>query len=396
MSIDKIDGFDEGPVANSHIPLTWWQRYKIAHGTAMALQFLHTVKKQPLIHGDVKSANILLDKNMEPKLGDFGLAREGKSQLTSLKVSRVHGTKPYLPADYLRSKKLSVKVDTYSYGVVLFELCTGLRAYDENRKEGSKLLKELIDDTDDIESLRDQNLRSVPDDQIFGTLSTLAKECVAHKPSKRPDMKIVFDDLNAFGEVLRVKKISMDDISATPQSPIQLQLEYDRSGRAPSLALPYPSDISNLPCPSPVPPSFTRLPDVHHINISPPTADINSRDCPPSYNEVMMPTDGVFNLVNPLLPQLSGLNLHASVNHYPTEKPPNATSRSSSVYDGSQSRASTGPSYLPVAPKSDQNQLPLLTELGNYSTGTNSSYFSGKQPTAKNKISAIFDENISD
>lgn len=55
-------------------------------------------------------------------------------------MSRVHGTKPYLPDDYLRHKKLSVKVDTYSYGVVLFELCTGLRAYDEKRKGGPKLL----------------------------------------------------------------------------------------------------------------------------------------------------------------------------------------------------------------------------------------------------------------
>lgn len=46
-------------------------------------------------------------------------------------VSSVHGTKPYLPEEYLRNKKLSTKVDCYSYGVVLFELCTGLRAYDE-------------------------------------------------------------------------------------------------------------------------------------------------------------------------------------------------------------------------------------------------------------------------
>lgn len=58
----------------------------------------------------------------------------------TFQVSRVHGTKPYLPADYLRSKKLSVKVDTYSYGIVLFELCTGLRAYDEKRERGKFLV----------------------------------------------------------------------------------------------------------------------------------------------------------------------------------------------------------------------------------------------------------------
>ena len=48
-------------------------------------------------------------------------------------VSRVHGTRPYIPEEYLRDKKLSTKVDCYSYGVVLFELCTGLRAFDDKR-----------------------------------------------------------------------------------------------------------------------------------------------------------------------------------------------------------------------------------------------------------------------
>lgn len=57
--------------------LNWMQRHEIAKGTARGLQFLHTIGNKPLIHGDIKSANILLDKNFEPKIGDFGLAREG-------------------------------------------------------------------------------------------------------------------------------------------------------------------------------------------------------------------------------------------------------------------------------------------------------------------------------
>lgn len=70
-------------------------------------------------------------------MGDFGLAREmtgpASSNASYVKVSRVHGTRPYLPDEYLRSKKLSTKVDTYSFGIVLFELATGLRAYEEQR-----------------------------------------------------------------------------------------------------------------------------------------------------------------------------------------------------------------------------------------------------------------------
>lgn len=66
-------------------PLTWLQRHEIAKGTARGLQFLHTIGNKPLIHGDIKSANILLDRNFEPKIGDFGLAREGPKK-DSMKV----------------------------------------------------------------------------------------------------------------------------------------------------------------------------------------------------------------------------------------------------------------------------------------------------------------------
>lgn len=67
-------------------PLSWIQRHEIARGTACGLQYLHTIGEKPLIHGDIKSANILLDKNFEPRIGDFGLAREGPES-DSMKVS---------------------------------------------------------------------------------------------------------------------------------------------------------------------------------------------------------------------------------------------------------------------------------------------------------------------
>lgn len=63
----------------------------------------------------------MLDPRFEPKIGDFGLAREGPTQqYTHVKVSKVHGTRPYLPVELLRGRKFSTKVDTYSFGVVSF------------------------------------------------------------------------------------------------------------------------------------------------------------------------------------------------------------------------------------------------------------------------------------
>lgn len=75
-------------VRDSQKQLNWEKRLYIATGTARGLQFLHTIGEKPLIHGDIKSANILLDQNDEPKIGDFGLAREGpQSDYTHIKVS---------------------------------------------------------------------------------------------------------------------------------------------------------------------------------------------------------------------------------------------------------------------------------------------------------------------
>ncbi|KAK9507942.1 hypothetical protein O3M35_007698 [Rhynocoris fuscipes] len=179
-------------------PLNWAQRHSIAIGTARGLQFLHTIGSKPLIHGDIKSANILLDTYLEPKIGDFGLAREGPlQQYTHVKVSRVHGTRPYLPDEFLRAKKFSTKVDTYSFGIVLFELATGLRAYDEYRKY--KFLKDhvlSVDDSQTFEELRDT--RAGPDDlHTAASLIRLGKLCISTKPRDRPEMVVVLHTLES-------------------------------------------------------------------------------------------------------------------------------------------------------------------------------------------------------
>ncbi|KMQ86556.1 putative serine threonine-protein kinase pelle [Lasius niger] len=176
-------------------PLTWIQRHEIAKGIARGLQYLHIIGEKPLIHGDIKSANILLDKNFEPRIGDFGLAREGPER-DSMKISKIHGTRPYLPEEFLIDKKLSTKIDTYSYGIVLFEMATGLRAYDDSRPE-NKFLRDLIDawEDKDLFLLIDKKAGE-KDKQVYKNLISLGKWCANRLAQNRPEMELVFRKLN--------------------------------------------------------------------------------------------------------------------------------------------------------------------------------------------------------
>ncbi|XP_040830545.1 interleukin-1 receptor-associated kinase 1 isoform X4 [Ochotona curzoniae] len=114
--------------------LSWSQRLDVLLGTARAIQFLHQ-HSPSLIHGDIKSSNVLLDERLTPKLGDFGLARfscfAGASPSQSSAVARtrtVQGTLAYLPEDYIQTGRLSVDTDTFSFGVVVLETLAGQRA----------------------------------------------------------------------------------------------------------------------------------------------------------------------------------------------------------------------------------------------------------------------------
>ncbi|XP_011494581.1 PREDICTED: serine/threonine-protein kinase pelle [Ceratosolen solmsi marchali] len=172
--------------------LNWLQRQVIAKGTARGLQYLHTIHEKPLIHGDIKSANILLDRNFEPKIGDFGLAKEGSSN-DFLKVSKIQGTRPYLPEEYIFGRCLSTKIDTYSYGIVLFELATGLSAYDKSRPT-NKRLKEYIDNFDDsdLHLLKDKRAGEKYE-EAYKYLMSLGKWCSNKLAAHRPEMSVVYE-----------------------------------------------------------------------------------------------------------------------------------------------------------------------------------------------------------
>ncbi|KAF0036115.1 hypothetical protein F2P81_011427 [Scophthalmus maximus] len=115
-------------------------------------------KHAPLIHGDVKSSNVLLDCHLVAKLADFGLARFASLGSSGCSVARtasvgktetIRGTLAYLPDEYVRNGELGTAVDVYSFGVVLLEVLTGRRALERDTASGERYLKDLVEEVEE-------------------------------------------------------------------------------------------------------------------------------------------------------------------------------------------------------------------------------------------------------
>ncbi|KAL5170665.1 Cysteine-rich receptor-like protein kinase 3 [Glycine soja] len=192
MANNSLDKFLFG---NRRCSLNWKQRYDIILGTARGLTYLHEEFHVSIIHRDIKSCNILLDEELQPKISDFGLVKllpEDKSHLST----RFAGTVGYTAPEYALHGQLSKKADTYSYGIVVLEIISGQKSTDvrvDDDGEEESLLRQawkLYERGMHLE-LVDETLNDNYDAEEVKKIIEIALLCTQASAAMRPAMSEV-------------------------------------------------------------------------------------------------------------------------------------------------------------------------------------------------------------
>ncbi|KAI3743193.1 hypothetical protein L1987_60899 [Smallanthus sonchifolius] len=184
---------------------SWKQRSNIAIGIAKGLSYLHEECSTQVIHCDIKPQNILLDDYYNAKISDFGLAK-----LLMMNESRtntgIRGTKGYVAPEWFRNTSVTIKVDVYSFGVLLLEIISCRKSV-KNNESGAEYGEILTDWAWDcyqdriLDAFVENDMEAIDDYKKLTTFVMVGLWCVQENPSLRPTMRKVIQMLDGVIEV---------------------------------------------------------------------------------------------------------------------------------------------------------------------------------------------------
>ncbi|KAK4379742.1 hypothetical protein RND71_001604 [Anisodus tanguticus] len=183
-------------------PLSWGRRIKLALQTAKAVDILHSLSP-PVIHRDIKSANVLIDRNFNARLGDFGLALRCHLDDFRLRSTPPAGTLGYLDPCYVTPDNLSTKTDVFSFGILLLEIISGRKAIDVAYSPPSivdwaiPLIKR-----GKLLAVYDPRIPPPKDPCVRKQLAVVAAKCVRSCRERRPTTKEVAECLSGLSKLV--------------------------------------------------------------------------------------------------------------------------------------------------------------------------------------------------
>ncbi|KAJ0869420.1 putative protein kinase RLK-Pelle-DLSV family [Helianthus annuus] len=175
------------------LALDWPTRYRICIDIARGLAFLHEESRLKIVHRDIKATNVLLDKDLNAKISDFGLAKLDEEDNTHIST-RVAGTYGYMAPEYAMRGYLTDKADVYSYGIVLLEIVSGMANIADRAKENHFVLLDraiALKAEGKLVDLVDSKLGSEYDISEMMVVINLALMCTAISSADRPTMSSV-------------------------------------------------------------------------------------------------------------------------------------------------------------------------------------------------------------
>ncbi|XP_059278467.1 G-type lectin S-receptor-like serine/threonine-protein kinase RLK1 [Lycium ferocissimum] len=183
---------------------TWSQRTNFATGIARGLAYLHEECSIQIIHCDIKPQNILLDDYHVARISDFGL-----SKLMMINQSRtltnIRGTRGYVAPEWFRNSKVTVKVDVYSFGVLLLEIITCRKNYENEESYGAEaILTDWVVDCfqeGKLEAMVENDIEALNDKKQLQRFVMVGIWCIQEDPSMRPTMRKVAQMLEGSVEV---------------------------------------------------------------------------------------------------------------------------------------------------------------------------------------------------
>ncbi|BFG28982.1 hypothetical protein CerSpe_152560 [Prunus speciosa] len=203
----------------SQLKLDWPTRHKICVGIARGLAYLHEESRLKVVHRDIKATNVLLDKNLTPKISDFGLAKLDEEDNTHIST-RIAGTYGYMAPEYAMRGYLTDKADVYSFGILVLEIASGRNNTTYRGKEKSFYLldwAQLLKGQGNLLDLVDPRLGSDFNKEEMMLTIKVALLCCNVTSTVRPTMSSVVSMLEgraAVQELVSDPKASSNEIEA--------------------------------------------------------------------------------------------------------------------------------------------------------------------------------------